>query len=500
MGLRNYGLPPTRWPSIDYHPLSGFTQHLDDETICLGFEATPESYIGHLVLVFRELWRILRNDGCAFLNVGDSYAAGKMGRGDIGREFAGSQTRTTQVCEIIQRSVPPGLKPKDLMMIPARVALALESDGWYLRSDIIWAKGASGQQSVWKNVYNTCLGKSLSTIVSKEIADSADPFVGNPMPESCQDRPSRSHEYFFMLTKSGSSQFWTHPTEDGVRERPEPDYIWIHEQTGKIITTEPTDPESWKRKNLWEGHDYYYDAGSVMEECSTGDPRRPYGSQGMWEIDGRLPEKRHGGEPRKQDLVGKNTYTGFNDRYIPVAKRSLRDTWSISTKAYPVAHFATFSPDLIEIPIKAGSSERGCCPKCGAPWTRVVEKKVRYQGHSAQAGRTADDLLESGKWRGNNRGENIKMGPVIETVTTGWHPTCSCDLEPVPCLVLDPFGGSGTVAKVCQELGRDSIYVDLNPEYVQMAMNRVGRSLFSDQTYRKVEGGVLCCSPNRANS
>ena len=130
----------------------------------LGLEPTPELYVEHLVEIFREVKRVLRDDGTLWLNLGDSYAAGGRGGG------SGSYARDGLHCGRESKNMPPlkppkGLKPKDLVGIPWMVAFALRADGWYLRSDIIWNKP-------------------------------------NSMPESARDRPTKSHEYIFLLSKS----------------------------------------------------------------------------------------------------------------------------------------------------------------------------------------------------------------------------------------------------------------------------------------------------------
>jgi DNA modification methylase len=135
----------------------------------IGLEKTPEEYVAKLVTVFREVRRVLREDGTLWLNLGDSYAAGGSGGYSDKSTLAGFTNAHTKGRVMnatpIQRTVPPGLKPKDLIGIPWRVAFALQADGWYLRSDIIWAKL-------------------------------------NPMPESVTDRPTKAHEYLFLLAKS----------------------------------------------------------------------------------------------------------------------------------------------------------------------------------------------------------------------------------------------------------------------------------------------------------
>jgi DNA modification methylase len=132
----------------------------------LGLEATPQEYIANMVAVFREVWRVLRDDGTCWINLGDSYASGTQGRNDGGYDGNGSfhgQPRHNET-KPLQRKPPLGLKPKDLCMMPARLAMALQADGWYLRSEIVWHKP-------------------------------------NPIPESVTDRPTKAHEMIYLLAK-----------------------------------------------------------------------------------------------------------------------------------------------------------------------------------------------------------------------------------------------------------------------------------------------------------
>jgi DNA modification methylase len=131
----------------------------------IGLEESPDAYVARLVEVFREVRRVLRDDGVLWLNLGDSYAGSSMTGGNAGFNASGGKDGFKQARQI---KFKPGLgsaKPKDLLMIPAQVALALRADGWFLRSNIIWHKP-------------------------------------NPMPESVTDRPTSAHEHVFLLTKS----------------------------------------------------------------------------------------------------------------------------------------------------------------------------------------------------------------------------------------------------------------------------------------------------------
>ena len=148
----------------------------------LGLEPTPEEYITNLVTVFREVRRVLRKDGVVFLNLGDAYAGSNKGIGADGKAYGGEKQQTNSGSLGLPVLPVKGLKPKDLMGLPWRVALALQADGWWLRSDIIYAKK-------------------------------------NPMPESVTDRPTRSHEYLFLLTKSARYYY----DSEAIREPSSPD-------------------------------------------------------------------------------------------------------------------------------------------------------------------------------------------------------------------------------------------------------------------------------------
>jgi len=151
--------------------------------------------------------------------------------------------------------------------------------------------------------------------------------------------------------------------------------------------------------------------------------------------------------------------------------RNLRDVWTIPTQPYPGAHFATFPRKLVEPCLKAGTSERGCCPECGGPWRRVVERSRRYDHVTSSAGKSKAGPYASQTGEGEGA-HDIRHGVFADVTTTGWTPTCDHDLPPVPCTVLDPFGGSGTVAEVAADMHLDCILIELSEEYVKLAKKR----------------------------
>lgn len=169
-GLRDYGIQPQDWPEVSFSPVAGLPPiTIPAQQVCLGLEVDPWAFVGHLVLVSRALRRVLRDDGVLFLNLGDSYAGNGTAFDDSSSTLVGSK-QSGRVGGSRPSKRADGLKAKDLCGIPWRVAFALQADGWHLRSDVIWEKPSC-------------------------------------MPESCRDRPTKSHEYVFLLSK-GPHYFW----------------------------------------------------------------------------------------------------------------------------------------------------------------------------------------------------------------------------------------------------------------------------------------------------
>lgn len=355
LGLRDYNCPPATFGD-------GWSGEL-------GHEDTPDLFVAHLVEVFREVRRVLTPSGVLFVNMGDSYSGSGVNDG----------TKSPGLSKAAQRSSPetrPGAtkrwscpcKPKDLIGVPWLLAFALRADGWFLRSDIIWAKGVSFCPT----------------------------YSGSCMPESTRDRPTCSHEHVFLLSKAQRYYY----DADAVREG------WADERGG--------------------------DPGGGIASCehrvSLGQPRRP-----------TTAPKTSG--------------------------RNLRNVWTINPKPYAGAHFAVWPPALVEPMVKAGSSERGCCPACSAPWERVVEKtRTLEAGRLAKGlGSTFNDACLSGRQARDGAEEASGLHSTLSSVTTGWRPTCDCpEHEPVPCTVLDPFAGSGTTGIVAVSLGRRFVGIDIN--------------------------------------
>jgi DNA modification methylase len=351
----------------------------------IGLEESVEAYVAELVAVFREVKRVLRDDGTLWLNLASSYSGGGGFWPDAPSNRAGSLSAKHRGTTAYKGRQPAsGFKPKDLIPIPWLVGLALQQDGWWLRRDIIWHKP-------------------------------------NCMPESATDRATSAHEYVLMLTKAPR---------------------------------------------------YFYDADAVREQ-HTAPMRKPGGPKPAKAVG---PQDRNGHSQWESNRTTEESYHESG--------RNMRSVWTIPSAPFPGSHFAVFPPALAERCIRAGTSERGACPACGAPWARVVERPERMDvhrekrdgGHDGRAGNGRDRAIggQYQRWLDENPAE-----------TTGWRPTCSCpERPPVPCVTLDPFAGAGTVALVSDRLGRDSVAVELNPEYVEMIRRRVTNDapLFADVT------------------
>lgn len=271
----------------------------------------------------------------------------------------------------------------------------------------------------------------------------------NPMPESVTDRPASAHEHVFLLTKS-ARYFWD---ADAVRSPPS-DALISQVNAG------------------YNGNDTKDFAASGAQSASGTKARIISGYRSK-------VDKQRGHSRR---------HAGFNDRWDAMTKdeqqllgANCRNVWVIATAPFSDAHFATFPPALVERCVLAGSSERGCCGKCGAPWGRVTE---RVETGATQ--KMADGWDTGAGAHGTTHREGREKGksdaPVTAPVTLGWCPSCDCDAKRVPCMILDPFGGAGTTGLVADRLGRDAILIELNTDYVGMAARRLEKDsgLFAD--------------------
>jgi DNA modification methylase len=204
---------------------------------------------------------------------------------------------------------------------------------------------------------------------------------------------------------------------------------------------------------LTKGERYYFDAEAIREPGPPREIKTPDGWDTTPGAHGTIHRRgRQKGRPNAAVIAGAN-------------KRSV---WSIATAPFRGAHFATMPPKLVEPCIRAGTSEVGCCPECGAPWARAVERRYVNPGNRTTNGPRS---AERRHLAFGTAGYAVRKEARVSTL--GWRPTCRHEGEPVPAAVLDPFGGSGTTGMVADRLGRDAVLIDLNPDYVAMQRERV---------------------------
>ncbi len=466
----------------------------------LGLEATPEEYVANMVAVFREVRRVLRPDGVCWLNLGDSYASAWAvnRRSTIGADAPSLDERSNRLSG--------ALKEKDLVGIPWRVAFALQADGWWLRSDVVWYKPNPMPESVrgWRwerhriKVENSkhatehdIRGGHKKMLEDASVHQGMNPeflavWVNCPGCEKCAAndgyvlrkaswRPTKAHEYVFMLSKSGDYYCDDEAVAEEVSQNTHArisqdlaNQVGSFKANGGNKTNGPMKAvfRDSTRKLSEEGSGIKSNR-SMEAALSLQVSKR--NRRTVWKVNNDLGEFMRYCEGQGVDLDSlMSAFINGQDEQ--------KSVWDIATFSYRGAHFATYPPGLVEPCVKAGTSERGCCPACGAPWVRMVMKGFSdHDGETDSAyqeGTTANRLalLRQAARREGGEYQN-------KSVTLGWRPSCNCDAgEPVPALVLDPFNGAGTTGLVCQQLGRRYVGVDLKWEYLQMSRERLGHA------------------------
>ena len=234
-------------------------------------------------------------------------------------------------------------------------------------------------------------------------------------------------------------------------------------------SSQPAKPRSNRTRKT--GH-----APATTSPCTpSGEtPGRTDGTSGSPDPAGpgeSTPESRTWPDEMAADSLDQTPHHTVRKSSLPISPKCTCVFYHKITKK--TSHFATFPPKLIEPCVLAGTSAKGCCPECGAPWERVVERKAMVIDRSS---------------RTHSRGQTRSSGTMVEppsSTTTGWEPACQHDQPPEPCRVLDPFGGAGTTGMVAAQHGRDYTLIELNPEYAAIAEDRVGKAEWSYEKRRK---------------
>jgi DNA modification methylase len=501
----------------------------------IGLEPTPEAYVANLVAVFREVWRVLRKDGSVWLNLGDSYATGTTAGRQEGTLNLGDGTNEAR--KIARVGTPEGLKTKDLVGIPWRVAFALQADGWYLRSDIIWHKP-------------------------------------NPMPESVTDRPTKAHEYLFLLTKNARYYYDAEAIrepflESGIKRQLQGrDNSW-----GRTREADPRDKRTIgddypadaldltkgrNRRTVWTIPTAPYSGAKAIADY-VGDDGKPYTASPDCPIHGHLSHSRKSGtagydaqlnqtvsrtpgngnhhEQERASLQNATTSHNLPDgsgdnvpmrnpesigEYRSEAHRlghtsggetqnhtshtqESDERLDHKTDLLPLTHSQIANGHSIEShrtdPVLL-TSEHDTASARTQPHTQSklpFAEQVGSADHKNESSTSASDYGGSQETQMADHNERINHDKELSwaSFTSTKKLYCTCEVTSTdhfatfppdlvrPCvlagskpgdIVLDPFSGSGTVVMVAQEYGRRGVGLELNPKYIDLAIDRTAQA------------------------
>ena len=316
-------------------------------------------YVCRQVAVYRLVWDVLRNDGVLVINCGDSY------------------------------------RNKNLQGIPWRLALALQADGWLLRSALPWVSRSK-------------------------------------MPESTEDRPASGLEYVFVFAK-GIDYYWD---VEAVR-------VAYLNQDAVHKELQRQKKRRDNKSGLKTGNDYVNHSAKWSGGKDINDYHgRNFRNSDLW----------------FQSIKPPHGLTGLDDEVVGL---------DVTAATYNGDHYAAYPLALVKPFILAATSQKGCCPRCGACWRRVIEKErtATRPGKDSKVGKGS---------KGEVVGNRDPQRHVTSTKTVGWEPGCQCNAgAPVSSTVLDPFGGVMTTCLAAQRLGRRFMAVELSEEYVAAGLKRL---------------------------
>ena len=324
-GLRSYGTDPISWPAVEYSIL-GFPISIPKMSCELGHEKDPKEFIGHMVLIFREVHRVTRDDGTLWLNIGDSFAnsgKGEFEKSPWDKQRSNRGSRTINEPNKSNKFRSKLFKPKDLIGIPWMLAFALRDDGWYLRQDIIWNKP-------------------------------------NPMPESVTDRCTKAHEYIFMFSKSQKYYFDQEAIRTPVKDST------VQRMMQQIENQKGSDRVPGKTN------------GNMKAVGPGRKPRTEVDTRGGNQAsETGIKAYSHRGTGDKK-LTGHSGNFDADGNLIGDGMANKKSVWTVTTKPFKEAHFATFPEELIVDCIKAGSRHDDLIldPFMGAGTTALVARKL----------------------------------------------------------------------------------------------------------------------------
>lgn len=394
----------------------------------IGGEPRPEAFISTMVEVFRAVRRVLRPDGSLWINLGDGYATGAGGCTTPGSDArVGKPGYLDAGHTPANRTRLAGYKTGDLLNMPHRVAAALQGDGWYWRSTVIWAKRSQMPESVGGVRWERCRVKvKPHQARTRDMSNGA--YIGSaewadcPGCSKCEAsggyvlrrgrwRPTNSHEYLFLMT----------PSEK-----------------------------------------YFADELACAEAAIGASP----GNKSHKGADAYLL-----GDEKMRTKLGLKSM-------VAAESRNPRGVWTLSSEPYRGAHFAAFPTELVRRCLLPFLSPGGVCAACGSQYAPVLVR-----------GRVSTRPAKSAKHDETGNANRDPERHVAFKRADGYRPTCQCGVsETGRPVVLDPFAGSGTTIQVAVAMGADAIGCELSEAYAEQARQRiktVPRCLVQKKTKKK---------------
>jgi DNA modification methylase len=433
----------------------------------LGQEPTPQEYIANVVKWCGLVRDCLAEHGTLWLNVGDTY-----------NQYNGNRGASASLSARIEGAIPDlprgdgktvaNLAAGQLCLIPQRLAIALQDDGWIVRSYIVWRKPSCMPDSITGWQWKRCKVKTKSQ-----------PKATRNKAASCESLPY-SRDYSGGIINAEKAEYEDCP---GCKK--------CSPNDGFILRR-----GSWRPTSSWEpiimlakSADYFCDGETTKTPPANSTVSRDKYTRILDDTDEQFAVA-HDHETTCQDgaklrdVWAEDLEKLTKEQLIALMLESMDagDCWTIPFEPLKASHYAAYPSELVHRCLSAGVSSEGYCYNCSAPFVRVVESEKTFQSGSGKSGNAIAGKQDLGATATNST-PDIRMGPVTASRTLGWRPSCRCpNAKPRPGKVLDPFCGSGRTAIAAMRLGFDFVGVELNEDFVAMGKKLISQDapLFND--------------------